>query len=340
MLAYLESRGITVTDLDSGDETVQPLDVSATSYISDYRRVMDVRAAVLNPVTGAMESTSQVSRYPIHVGADLQDGQQLGDVAAVNLPCSQEIDPEVDDPSAYPPCTRQVNRFNIPQSGAGTSPFIGDYIDLVPTLQFVSDGEGNWRWATEPGDTPYQGFHAIWSDNRHLSPPTYPPETAEYLRYQEYGPPGIGGACFNPGSRNTDVLTAKVDASVIISAPTTYKNLNIRRGFPLSIRNPTDITRFYRLTITDGNERATFAVDPVAAGGDFDTGDVEIFAYSGISQVVYVDAGAQIPIRITVEEITASPEPGIPGSVIPGGQFGVVTLNPDASNPRSGYRSR
>ena len=333
MLAYLESRGVAGIDLGTGEETVQELDLSPTGYISDYRRVMDVRAAVLNPATGVTESTTQVSRYPIHVGADLEDGQQLADVAAINFPCSEEIDPETDDPSAYPPCTRQINRFNIPQSGGGKSPFMGDYIDLVPTLQFVSDAEGNWRWATEPGDTPYQGFHTIWADNRHLSPPTYPAATQEFLRYQEYGPPGIGGSCFNPGSRNTDVLTAKVDASVIISAPTTYKNLNTRRGFPLSIRNPTESSRFYRLTITDGNERATFAVDPVMAGGDIDTGDVEIFAYSGISQVVYVDAGAQEPIRITVEEITASPGPGIPGSVIPGGQFGVVTLNPDPNNP-------
>ena len=326
MLAYLESRGLTgYVPGSAGDppsEVIQPLDISPTGYISGYRRVMDVRATVLNPLNGSFISTSQVSRYPIHVGADLQDGQQLADVAAINFPCAEESGVDTD-----PPCTRQVNRFNIPQSGAGTSPFMGDYIDLVPTLQFVSDGEGNWRWASLPGDTPYQGFHAIWADNRHLSPPTYPSATAEYLRYQEYGPPGIGGFCFNPGSRNTDVLTSKVDASVIISAPTTYKNLNTRRGFPLSIRNPTDITRFYRLTITDGMANATFAVDPLQAG-DVKWGDVEIFAYSGISQVVYIDPGTQGQIRITVEEID---ERG--GGLVDSGQFGVVTLNADPSNP-------
>jgi hypothetical protein len=322
MLAYLESRGLLGSELGTGDEIVQPFDLSLTGYISGYRRVMDIRSALIDPDAGDLLSTSQVSRYPIQIGADLSDGQDLADVAAVNFPCVQDTGDPLD-----PVCTRQVNRANAPQSGAGTSPFMGDYIDLVPTLQFVPDGAGGWRWATQPGDTPYQGFHSVWADNRHLSPPTYPAADPEYLRYQNYGPPGIGGACFNPGSRNTDVLTSKVDASVIVSAPTTYKQLNARRGFPLSIRNPTDTDRFYRLTITDGADHATFSVDPALAG-DVDSGDIQIFKYSGTSQVVYVEPDAPGAIRIEVAEIT-----GFGGSVIPGGQFGAVILNGDPSNP-------
>ena len=103
-----------------------------------------------------------------------------------------------------------------------------------------------------------RAFHAIFADNRHLIPPTYPSEAQEWQRYQFYGPPEIGGACINPGSRNTDVLTARVNAELIVSAPTTFKQLNARRGFPIRVQNGTGVDRFYRLTITQGAADASF----------------------------------------------------------------------------------
>ena len=228
MLAYYESRG-RIANYGSGtycewietDADVSPY----TTFISGYDRVVDFRAALLDPTTGDLlneGSTTQISRYPIRAGADLSDGEDFTDVAAVNSPCvpdSGAFDPETGVP--YPPCIRQVNRINAPQSAAGTSPFIGDYVDLAPLTQFTFDG-GAWKWATSADDVAYQGFHSIFADNRHLIPP---PGPAEWNGYQFYTTP-FDSQCTNSGSRNTDVLTSKVDAGLVLSAPTSYKQLD------------------------------------------------------------------------------------------------------------------
>ena len=104
----------------------------------------------------------------------------------MNSPCqpdSGDFDPDTGDP--YPPCIRQVNRVNAPQSAAGTSPFIGDYVDLAPVVQFIFDG-GAWRWASAPGDVPTQSFQSIFADNRHLIPP---PGSDEWTGYPFYTAP-------------------------------------------------------------------------------------------------------------------------------------------------------
>ena len=249
MLAYYESRG-RIANYGSGtySEWIEPdADVSPyTTFISGYDRVLDFRAALLDPATGDLlnpGSTTQISRYPIRAGADLSDGEDFTDVAAVNSPCvpdSGAFDPDTGDP--YPPCIRQVNRINAPQSAAGTSPFIGDYVDLAPLAQFTFDG-GAWRWATSVDDVPYQGFHSIFADNRHLIPP---PGPAEWNGYQFYTTSPVRQlSCTNSGSRNTDVLTSKVDAGLVLSAPTSYKQLNYQRGFPISISNETGETQSY-----------------------------------------------------------------------------------------------
>ncbi len=319
LLAYTESRGLLGGDL-SGAETIQPLDLSPTTgYASGYHRLFDFRAALLDPATGQRLSSTQVSRYPISAGADLGDGEQAADVAAINPPCSPDFG------SGLEPCVRQLNRANSPQSGAGRSPFMGDYPDATPLLPFVPTAGGTgWRWATEPGDVPSRGFHVVFPDNRHLVPPTEPAGLLEVERYPYYDPPGTGLPCTNPGSRNTDVLTARVDADLVLSAPTSYKQLDAARSFPFSLGNRTSAERYYRLQITDGAEHATFS----AAGVDIDQGNVTVFPYSSISQVVYVDPGTPGPIRVTVQEITA-----IDGVPVEGGQSGTVVFNADPNNP-------
>ena len=214
------------------------------------------------------------------------------------------VDPYLCSPdfgSGHPPCNRQLNLMNKPQSGSGGSPFMGDYTAATPSVQFVYDEiDQEWRWATDAADVPNRAFHAIFADNRHLIPPTFPAELPEWQRYQFYGPPEIGGACTNPGSRNTDVLTARVNAELIVSAPTTFKQLNSRRGFPIRVQNGTGDDRFYRLTITQGSGDASFSADPDT---DLDTGDIQVYPYSSVSQVVYVFAGGVGPICVDVVEI-------------------------------------
>jgi VCBS repeat-containing protein len=322
MLAYYESRG-RIDNYGSGTyaESIRSdADTGASAvYISGYDRVLDLRAALLDPATGDLlneGSTTQVSRYPIRAGADLTDGEQFTDVAAVNSPCapdSGQYDPVTQE--AYPPCIRQVNRVNAPQSAAGTSPFIGDYVDLAPLAQFTFD-DGAWRWATGAGDVPYQGFHSIFADNRHLIPP---PGPYEWEGYQFYTTP-FDSQCENAGSRNTDVLTSKVDAGLVLSAPTSYKQLGFQRGFPISISNETGDPQSYFIEISEGFDAASFVRnEPVP-----DFGEISLFAHSGTALMVYVEPLATPPIKIRVTQ-TTSCDTDCP--------TGTVTLNLDPANP-------
>jgi len=318
MLAYYESRG-RIVNYGSGttNEWIEPeADVSPyTTFISGYDRVLDLRAALLDPLTGDLldeGSTTQVSRYPIRAGADLTDGEDFIDVAPVNWPCSP------DSGVGYPPCIRQVNRANAPQSAAGTSPFIGDYVDLAPITQFTYDGTA-WRWATGAADVPYRSFHSIFADNRHLIPPAPSSGFDEWDLYPFYTTP-FDSQCVNAGSRNTDVLTSKVDAELVLSAPTSYKQLDDQRGFPISISNRTGETQSYHVAITEGFDAASFVINNPA----IDAGDIEIFAHSGTALMVYVETWASPPIRIRVSEN----EPCSSDCA-----SGTITLNLDPENP-------
>ena len=226
-------------------------------------------------------SSIQVSRYPISATADLADGQQLEDVAHA-APC----DPNLPLGPTNPPCARQVNRVNAPTSAGGTSPFIGDYPDLVPMLQFIPDGNGGWKWATAPGDVPSRGFHAIFTDNRNIVPPHSVSRNGSTT--VTILPPGQGGDLgANAGSRNSNVYTSRVDADLVISTPTTSKQIDVdQRSLPFSVRNRTGIERYYRFEIDLGNiNDASFSLTDEY----LECGEVKIFAYSGVSQVVYVE---------------------------------------------------
>jgi hypothetical protein len=348
MLAYYESRGLIGPDLGTDKETVLPADVATVidkSYITGYDRVMDFRAALLEPYgsadvkAGELIGTSsiQVSRYPIRADADLTDeggGQDLTDVSFTYEPCDSI------SPSEFsPPCARQVNRVNLPTSAAGTSPFIGDYPDLVPMVQFVKDGT-QWRWATGAADVPYRGFHAIFTDNRHIVPP-WDGDDLEYLRYSNYGPPGIDGACTNSGSRNSDVLTSRITADVVVSTPTTYKEIgSASRSFPFSVNNRSPEERYYYLAIAAGPDFGPASFSPV--DDSVTEGFVKIFPYSSVSQVLYPTSAASLEdvfqVRVygaacTVDLATGAPDPN---SCTPCDQpevclVGTVTFNADRS---------
>lgn len=315
MLTFYESRG-RIAEYGTSGEFIEsnPLEVDQTPYnfITGYDRIMDFRTALLDPVSGKRLSSAQVSRYPIRFGANLYDGQDLSDIAAVNYPCWPDS-----GISSDPACVRQVNRVNAPTSAEGSSPFIGDYPDTVPYVQFVPNGPSGWRWAIDPGDVPNRGFHTIWTDNRHLIPPDVgtPPE---WDGYQDYGPPGIGGACWNAGSRNTDVLTSRVATEVLVTAPTTYKQLDRPRSFPFSISNTTGQFRRFQLQITSGAGYATFSPKKDAAGNPVnqDSYTVIVFPYSNSSLTVYVyppgtgDQTAAVgTIQVEVELLESTTDP-------------------------------
>jgi hypothetical protein len=354
-LAYTEARGFLDEEGEGtrDEEGVESIgitddDLSDTGYISGIDRVVDFRVALLDPATGQTLDTTQVSRYPISGYADLTDGEQVSDIA----PIAPELCDRVNGPPEY--CQPSLNLYNKNHSGAGQVPFMGDYPGMSPIVPLVYDdiddqGAKMWRWAIEERDVPYQAFHVVFPDNRHLIPPTVSEFTpaggidplAEWQRYLYYNfpPTEDNPNCVNPGSRNTDVLTAKVNAQLVLSAPTTYKQGSPGDptwGYPISVFNQSAETRFYQLEILEDRDFASFAVVPgeLEFPAEKYVGVVEIFPYSSTSQMVYVDPEASEQMIIEVKQVKWDEKIQIPMWVpVDGGQLGYVTLNPDPSNP-------
>ena len=357
MLIYSESRGFLweAGSPSAGEQFIVPYDLStSTSFISGIDRMMDMRAARIHPATGDLVSTTQISRYTLAPSSDATTpggSETPEDIAAVNWPCSPDdvgVDPE--NPGPFPDCDRAINLPNKPQSAAGTTAFIGDYYYVVPLQSWTQDQQSGWRWAISASDlnSGAPAFHAIWADNRNLIPPKADPEWPEYQAYDFQFDPATGeisgtsGPCPTYwGAKNTDVLTARVDAPLILSLPNNFKQVcdgvdvpcDFPRSFPLLITNGTDTningdygSRFYRVSFTGG--------EPYAAGGvsfsqfdpAFDWGDVELLPWSSSTAVVWVDPGNSEPVQVYVQEIDS-----IEGLPVPGGYSGIVTINDESA---------
>ncbi len=249
-------------------------------------------------------------------------------MAPINPPCSPDHDYLLTDGdfqaqygpiTAFNPCVRRVNRINSPHSAVGTSAFAGDYNDLAPYVQFVYDtGLHQWRWATQPGDVSTRGFHSVWTDNRHLIPPQNPDPTdtsfQEWAEFPAYGAPNSNApSCINPGSRNADVLTARINSGLVITAPTTFKQLDAERSFPFTVGNQSNINKFYEIATTVGDGFSK--LNPFA---DFDAVRVMVFPYSSTSQLLTVQPSAQSdyegPFKVEVRELVCGDSPPDPDS--------------------------
>ncbi len=174
-------------------------------------------------------------------------------------------------------------------------------------------------WTMSESDVPYSGFHVVFADNRHLVPATSLSNQFEEWRYSNYDPEN----CINVGSRNTDVLTAKINAEISISAPTTYKSLeNDVNTFPFTLRNGTASNRTFRLEIIEGQGWASFSYD-------IDNGvkttepddDVLVYPFSSISQSVYIKKESDVlgPVKVKATDVDT-------------GDFATVTFNAGFTN--------
>ncbi len=301
MLAYYETRG--------------GLSGPLPGFIAGLYRRMDVRSARLDPATGRLLGSTQVSRYDIRASAEVKDEGSIDDLVQHSLGVPA------------------VNWSGKPTSASGTSPFIGDYIDLVPAVQFVRTANGRWRWATQPGDVPDRRFHAAFGDHRNLVTPSSPGNLPEGERYKNYAPPHVGGSlCVNPGSRNADIMSAQIEADLVAGAPVTFKQLeNISRAFPIYVSNNSLERRFYRLTITTGAAFSSFDLTQ-----NIDVLDVDILPNASITRVVYVNVvpGAAAQFRVYIVQIAcpANTPNCVPGPIATP-QSASVTFNIDPSNP-------
>ena len=232
----------------------------------------------------------------------------------------------------------QVNPPNLPMFVQGTTPFMGDYIDLA-SQSIVPDGRDGWKYNDAPPAS--ATTHAVWADNRDVRPP----KDGDWTKYTPIRPTGVPSlfdptqtvaACdpFRAGMRNQNIYTSQIAAGLVVASTGNSKQLdaNLLRGFTVSATNTTTVTKAFRFTITaqPPGGMASFLQFPVV-GSPFPLtyADVTVPPQSGASRTVFAtstDARAAIPV--TVAEITA---PG--GGIVNGGLQGAVTLNADISNP-------
>ena len=138
-----------------------------TPLISDpnsgVRHTIDVYGAVLDPSAGpAIFSGFQVSQYPFYV---------------------DDANGRIEQGFFDPP--------NLPMFVQGTTPFIGDYIDIA--AQSIMPSGNTWAFNTQARDTTgatnAPDFHLAWTDNRDV---VAPPVVGGSQDWTQYVPPNGG----------------------------------------------------------------------------------------------------------------------------------------------------
>jgi hypothetical protein len=242
----------------------------------------------------------------------------------------------------------QFNVPNLPLFAQGSEPFLGDYIEVVPSPMFVPNGSG-WSYNFTPSVNPL--FHATWTDNRDVKPPANGDWT-------DYTPPIIAGtsgqtSVFGPnnnaplpvckpgqeGMRNQNVYTAQITGGLVVGAPgnakplgtTVFKGQTVpfQRAFAVEAQDVTNQQIFVRFTIAN---QPTGGTASFLQFSKLTTLDVTIPAFSSVSRSVFVTStNPQASITVNVAQISA-----IGGSVVSNGLSASTVLNPDITNPNIG----
>jgi uncharacterized protein YjbI with pentapeptide repeats len=242
----------------------------------------------------------------------------------------------------FAPKTVEQLRFNtpnLPMFVAGTSAFIGDYIDIATSPQFVPTTVGNrtvWRFNTANSNSSV--FHATWADNRDVRPPpdgnwqSYTP--AKPVGLSLVDPAQVTPACLEDartGMRNQNIYTSRIGQGLIVGSPGNSKPLRnangdqIQRSFVVFAQNTTTVARTFQMSIPSSSQ-------PVGGQASFLQSGlvsqliVPVPARSTASRTVFVvssDAHAQVTVNIT--------EVNPPGGLAP--LQGSILLNPDLTNP-------
>jgi uncharacterized repeat protein (TIGR01451 family) len=228
----------------------------------------------------------------------------------------------------------EFNPPNLPLFRAGTTPFMGDYVDVTPEAPFVRNGS-SWAFNTAPTGSPV--FHGVWTDNRDIRPPAngvwtdYTPPNPPFPRpaMSLFDPSQPVPVCVpgQAGMRNQNIYTARITRGLVVGALGNSRRLGaIQRSFPVFAQNNTTAIRSYRLTINNQ------PVGGQASFRQFDlltTLDVEVPRKSTVARTVFVrSSDPRAQVSVSVVEI-AAPN----GAVVPNGQAGTIVLNPDPTNP-------
>jgi hypothetical protein len=235
----------------------------------------------------------------------------------------------------------KFNVPNLPLFEQGQEPFLGDYIDIVPTPYFVPSGN-SWAYNFMPSVNPL--FHATWTDNRDVVPPPPGGSWENYTPVFPKGTPSVfqphmtlpGCTMGQEGMRNQNIYTAQITGGLVVGAPgnakplgtTTFdgKTVPFQRAFPVEAQN---------VTAQPITVRFTIASQPTGGTASFlqfsllTTLDLTIPAYSSVSRSVFATStNPEAAITVNVAQIT-----GLGGTVVTNGLSSSAVLNPDITNP-------
>ncbi|MGA2261806.1 MAG: kelch repeat-containing protein, partial [Acidobacteriota bacterium] len=271
----------------------------------DMRHTIDVRVTQADPgATPAFGPSVRVSNYDVGSLPGSTDIQQLG----FNVP-------------------------NLPLFMAGTSPFLGDFIDIAGRT-IIPTSTGGWTFNTAPSGT--EVYHAVWTDNRNV----FPPLDGDWTHYTPVDsaakplisrldptlpvPPCVEG---QTGMRNQDIYTSSISQGLVAGSPGNSKGLSsLQRAVVVFVQNTLDVETSYRMTIL--NQPPGGAASLLQSSAQT-TLDVTVAPQSSISRSVFVTSSdPRAQIQISVVEITA---PG--GLIVSNGHSSTVVLNSDATNP-------
>jgi hypothetical protein len=236
----------------------------------------------------------------------------------------------------------KFNVPNLPLFSQGEVPFLGDYIDVVPTPAFVPSGN-SWVYNFTPSVNPL--FHATWTDNRDVVPPLH----GDWTHYTPPVPSGTTSV-FEPGQpvvcvpgqegmRNQNIYTSQITGGLIVGAPGNSKPLGTTI-FPLNSNTTVPFQRAFAVeaqNVTSSliNVRFSIATQPTGGKASFlqfsqlITLDVSIPAFSSVSRSVFVTStNPAASVTVNVVQIGS-----IGGSPITNGLSQSAVLNPDITNP-------
>jgi hypothetical protein len=245
------------------------------------------------------------------------------------------VNPNLPDIEQY-----KFNVPNLPLFDSGQEPFLGDYIDVVPSPAFLPSGT-SWVYNFTPSVNPQ--FHATWTDNRDVVPPANG-------NWEDYTPavPINTKSVFDPGAtlpncqigqegmRNQNIYTAQITGGLVAGAPGNFKPLGttvfngktvpFQRAFAVEAQNVTSASLNVRFSIAN---QPTGGTASFLQFSQLTTLDVTVPAFSSVSRSVFVTStNADATVTVNVIQINS-----IGGSQTTNGLSSATVLNPDVTNP-------
>ena len=135
---------------------------------------------------------------------------------------------------------------NLPIFRSGTSPFMGDYLDIATEAPFVRNGS-TWSFNTAATASPV--FHGIWTDNRDVRPPGNGVWThirrripglrsSDAKRFRSW-PNRSAVRAWTGRDANQNIYTARITRGLVVGALGNSRTLSptLQRSFPVFAQN-------------------------------------------------------------------------------------------------------